>query len=70
MLVFLISQKVMERKLAFWLPFRATASKQTKTNAYIKELKINFGEKLFNREQLESELAKKFNNIQIRKISK
>jgi hypothetical protein len=52
MLVYLLSQKVMDRKLSFWLPFRATATSQNqaKTNAYIKELKINFGDKLFNRE--------------------
>lgn len=56
----------MDRKLSFWLPFRAGTQKRT--NAYIKELKIDFGDKAFNREQLESELAARFNKIQIKKI--
>lgn len=47
------------------MPFRAA---QKTTNAYIKELKIDFGDKVFNKEQLESELASRFNKIEIRKI--
>lgn len=66
MLAYILEQKLTDRKLAFWLPFRAS---QKRTNVYIKELKIDFGNQVFNKEQLETELASRFNNIQLKKVS-
>ena len=65
MLAYILEQKLTERKLAFWLPFRAT---QKRTNVYIKELKIDFANNQFNKEQLETELAQRFNKIQLKRI--
>ncbi|CDW85369.1 UNKNOWN [Stylonychia lemnae] len=64
-LAFHLDQKLLDHKLAFWLPFRAH---NQKTNAYIQELQIDFGQKPFDRQQLEEELASRFNKIEIKKI--
>lgn len=34
----------------------------------MKDLKINFGDKIFDKEALEQELAQRFNKIELRKI--
>jgi hypothetical protein len=47
MLAYVLDQKLLDRKLAFWLPFRAN---QTRRNTLNKDLKINFGDKVFNRD--------------------
>lgn len=61
MLAYIIDQKLLDRKLSFWLPFRANQNRRS--NLIIKDLKMNFGDKVYDREQLEQELAKKFNKI-------
>ena len=52
MLAYLIDQKLLERKLSFWLPLRTQSAVSRKDIP-----KINFGEKIFDRETLEKELA-------------
>ena len=39
-----------------------------KNYAYIKELKIDYGDKAFDRNQLESELATRINKIELRRL--
>ncbi len=67
---------MLDRKLSFWLPFRAIQNqsvilrKGTSGNKayYLKELKFDFASKTYNKEQLEEELINKINKIELRKI--
>ena len=68
MLAYILDQKLLNRKLSFWLPFRAMQYENKKNYAYIKELKIDYGDKAFDRNQLESELATRINKIELRRL--
>lgn len=66
LLCYALNKKVRENKFFVHLTLR-TLRQQTK--AYVKELKIDFGSKKFDRAQLEEELAKRFNKIEIKKVN-
>lgn len=42
MLAYILDQKLLNRKLSFWLPFRAMMNETNKGEAYFKELNIDF----------------------------
>lgn len=67
MLYHALDKKVLNRKLQFWLPFRALKNDKNKGTAYLKELKIDYG-KGFTKEELEKQLASRINKIELKKI--
>jgi hypothetical protein len=56
MLAYILDKKLLDNRLSFWLPFRANQVKRPNPTM-IKDLKIDFSEKVFDRDQLEQELA-------------
>jgi hypothetical protein len=58
----------MERKLSFWIEIRQFA--KSMDSVLMREIRhsINFGEKIFDPEQLEAKLLAKFNKVELRKI--
>jgi len=66
-----LDKKVLNRKLSFWLPFRAIQTEleaNPSSNYYIRELKMDYGNKAYDKEQLEKELMTRFNKIEFNKV--
>ncbi len=61
-LEYLFEKKLLENKLSFWLPLRAEFM-MTKSFD-----KVDFGTMVFDRDQLEREIASKINKVEIRRI--
>ena len=62
-LQYLLEKKTTENKLSFWLPLRAEFI-MTKSYDKIED----FGDKVYDREQMEREIASRINKVEIRKI--
>ena len=59
----MLEKKTTENKLSFWLPLRAEFI-MTKSYDKIED----FGDKVYDREQMEREIASRINKVEIRKI--
>lgn len=64
----IVERKELDLKLSFWLPLR-TNIKQHDV-ALIKKISIDYGQQVFNRDHLESQLAENIQRIQLPMMAK
>jgi hypothetical protein len=64
-LQFLFEKKHMENKLAFWLPLRADFIMMKSFDK-----KLDYGDQVFDREQLERALAMQYSRVEIRRVER
>jgi hypothetical protein len=67
-LAYVLDQKLLKTKLSFWLPLRSYV-KNPIENSMVRSLvrKIDFGKQIFQRDQFESQLVAKIDNVELRK---